>query len=92
MNAIDDGNVLPFRVDYVKTFHHADGRPDERVEGIDTNTAWQNPRRIELVSEYILDHFAQKTKRDGAAYQYGSARRNGFNALLACDSIPTAQA
>lgn len=92
VNAIDDGNVLPFRVDYVKTFHHADGRPDERVEGIDTNTAWQNPRRIELVSEYILDHFAQKTKRDGAAYQYGSARRNGFNALLACDSIPTAQA
>ena len=92
VNAIDDGNVLPFRVDYVRTFHHADGRPDEQVEGIDTNTAWQDTRRIRLVSEYILDHFDQKTKRDGAAYAYGNARRRGFNSILACDSVRSAEA
>lgn len=91
VNAIDDGNVLPFKVDYVKTFHHADGRPDEQVEGIDTNTAWQNPRRIRLVSEYILDHFAQKTKRD-RGWRFKGQGRMGFNAILACDSIPSAKA
>ena len=92
VNAIDDDNVLPFRVDYVRTFHHADGRADEQVEGIDINTAWQDPNRIRLVSEYILEHFDQKTKRDGAAYSYGGARRRGFNSILACDSIPSAEA
>lgn len=92
VNAIDDGNVLPFKIDYVKTFRHKDGRPSEQVEGIDTNTAWQNPRRIELVSEYILDHFDQKTKRDTAAYAYKGKHQRGFNAILACDSIPSAQA
>lgn len=92
VNAIDDGNVLPFRVDYVRTFKHADGRPDEQVEGIDTNTAWQNPHRIRLVSEYILDHFDQKTKREGTSYSVGGKRRRGFSAILACDSVPSAQA
>ena len=92
VNAIDDGNVLPFKIDYVKTFRHKDGRPSEQVEGIDTNTAWQNPRRIELVSEYILDHFDQKTKCDTAAYAYKGKHQRGFNAILACDSIPSAQA
>lgn len=92
VNAIDHGNVLPFKVDYVKTFRRSDGRPDELVEGIDTNTAWQNPRRIRVVSEYILDHYDHKTKRDGASYQYKGQRRRGFNSILACDSIASAKA
>ncbi|MDF7665349.1 type I restriction endonuclease subunit R [Bifidobacterium sp. ESL0745] len=91
VNAIDDGNVLPFKVDYVKTFSHKDGRPDEQVEGIDTNTAWQNPKRIRLVSEYILNHYAQKTKRD-SAYQYKDTYHMGLNSILACDSISSAKA
>ena len=92
VNAIDHGNVLPFKVDYVKTFKRRDGRPDALVEGIDTNTAWQNPRRIRIVSEYILDHYDQKTKRDGASYQYKGQHRRGFNSILACDSISSAKA
>lgn len=92
VNAIDHGNVLPFKVDYIKTFERRDGRPDELVEGIDTNTAWQNPRRIRIVSEYILDHYDHKTKRDGASYLYKGQRRRGFNSILACDSIASAKA
>lgn len=92
VNAIDHGNVLPFKVDYVKTFKRRDGRPDELVEGIDTNTAWQNPRRIRVVSEYILDHYDSKTKRDGASYEYKGKRLRGFNSILACDSIASAKA
>ena len=92
VNAIDHGNVLPFKVDYIKTFRRKDGRPDELVEGIDTNTAWQNPKRIHIVSEYILDHYDHKTKRDGASYQYKGQRRKGFNSILACDSIESAKA
>ena len=92
VNAIDDGNVLPFKVDYIKTFHHKDGRPDALVEGIDTDTAWQSPERIRLVSEYIVDHYDQKTKRDGAFYTVKGKRLRGFNSILACDSIPSAKA
>lgn len=92
VNAIDDDNVLPFRVDYVRTFRHKDGSSEEMVEGIDTNTAWQSPQRIKNVCEYILDHYDQKTKRDSASYSHKGIRRRGFNSILACDSIPSAKA
>lgn len=92
VNAIDHGNVLPFKVDYVKTFRRRNGGIDALVEGIDTNTAWQNPKRIRLVSEYILDNYDIKTKRDGSSYQYKGQRRRGFNSILACDSIGSAKA
>lgn len=92
VNAIDHGNVLPFKVDYVKTFKRRDGRPDELVEGIDTNTAWQNPQRIRIVSEYILDRYDSKTKRNGSSYEYKGKRLRGFNSVLACDSIASAKA
>lgn len=43
VQAIADGNVLPFRIDYVKTFddaHTATGK----VDGIDADSAWSASR------------------------------------------------
>ena len=85
VDAIRDKCVLPFRIDYVRTFKEGDRRDESEVEGIDTASAWQDPRRIKNVSEYILDHFDQKTKRQGG-------RRRGFSSILACDSIGSAKA
>lgn len=91
VNAIDDGNVLPFKVDYIRTFHRKPGTPDEQVEGIDVDTAWRHPQRLDNVCAYILDHYDQKTKRE-SAYRYEGSYRKGFNSILACDSIPSAKA
>ncbi|WP_293673637.1 type I restriction endonuclease subunit R [uncultured Parolsenella sp.] len=92
INAINDGNVLPFKVDYVSTFRRkADGK-DLLVEGIDTNTAWQSPKRIRNVATYILDKFDEKTKRnDKSVYALKGTMRKGFNAILACDSVKSAE-
>lgn len=92
VNAINDGNVLPFKVDYVRTFRKKGTSEDVLVEGIDTNTAWQNPARMRNVVTYILEHFDQKTKRNGPAYEIKAFARRGFNSIFACDSIKSAEA
>ena len=70
IDAINDGNVLPFRIDYVNTLHHKDGRKDYDVEGIDTEEALMAPERISNVVAYILEHFDQKTMRSGGFYSF----------------------
>lgn len=69
MNAIEDGNVLKFKVDYNKTFRAADGISDELVSAIDKEAVLLAPERIHNVVAYILEHFAQKTKQD-KAYEF----------------------
>lgn len=69
MNAIEDGNVLKFKVDYNKTFRAADGISDELVSAIDKEAVLLAPERIHNVAAYILEHFAQKTKQD-KAYEF----------------------
>ncbi|MCL2047833.1 MAG: type I restriction endonuclease subunit R [Defluviitaleaceae bacterium] len=63
VDAINDGNVLPFRIDYVNTIKMPDNIQDTRVRAIDTERAMAAPERITGVVAYILDHFDQKTKR-----------------------------
>ena len=101
VDAIRDENVLPFRVSYVNTLKHKEGAKTQQVEGIDTEEAMLDDRRIELVSRYVLDHFDQATKRGGKSfvlkYEDGSGRAvsrrvRGFNAILATQSIPFAKA
>ena len=70
VDAIRDGNVLPFRVDYVRTLHQKDGIKQESVPAIDQTDILMDHRRIEYVSRYILDHFAQKTKRNEQHYDF----------------------
>ena len=69
MNAIEDGNVLKFKVDYIKTFHAASGIDDELIESIDKDAVLLDPQHIHNNVEYILAHFAQKTKQD-KAYEF----------------------
>lgn len=91
VSAIDDGNVLPFKVDYVSTFRRKSDNVNVKVEGIDTNSAWQKPERLRNVTTYILDNFDRKTKRNGQTYAIKGTARRGFNAILACDSIKSAE-
>lgn len=91
VNAIDDGNVLPFKVDYVSTFHRKAEDTDAQVEAIDTDSAWQHPERLRNIAGYILDNFDRKTKRGSQVYSMKGTARRGFNAILACDSIKSAE-
>ncbi len=68
VDAINDKNVLPFRVDYIKTMDIDADIDDEQVWDIDRKKAFEAPERISLVTKYILDHFDQKTYRRDKSY------------------------
>ena len=77
VDAIRDGNVLPFRISTVNTVKMKEGARDKQVAAIDTEEAMLDPRRISAVVKYIIDNFDQKTYRR-------------FNSILAVSSIPAA--
>ncbi len=89
VNAINDGNVLPFLIDYISTIKAADDISDSEVIGIDTEKIMSAPERISMVTSYILEHFDQKTKRS-STYKYKGRNVNGFNSIFAVSSIPMA--
>ena len=89
VNAINDGNVLPFLIDYVSTVKAADEIEDKDVSGIETEKIMMSPGRISMVTSYILQHFDQKTKRN-ASYDFKGRKVMGFNSILAVSSIPMA--
>lgn len=68
VDAINDKNVLPFRVDYIKTMDEEEDITDEMVWNINREKAMMAPKRIELVTKYILEHFDQKTYRGDKSY------------------------
>ncbi len=70
VDAIRDQNVLPFKVDYIRTMHEEEEIHDEQVNNIDRERALMAPERITLISKYILEHFAQKTRRDARSYNF----------------------
>ena len=72
VDAINDKNVLPFRVDYIKTMDTDADIDDEEVWDIDRKKAFEAPERISLVTKYILDHFDQKTYRGNKTYVYNT--------------------
>ena len=72
VDAINDKNVLPFRVDYIKTMDSDDSIEDEQVWDIDREKAFMAPQRISLVTQYILDHFTQKTYRGSRSYDFNA--------------------
>jgi type I restriction enzyme R subunit len=63
VDAINDGNVLPFRIDFINTVKKPDYIDDKKVYGIDTEKALADPQRISEIVTYVLDHYDQKTKR-----------------------------
>jgi type I restriction enzyme R subunit len=90
VDAINDKNVLPFRIDYVNTIKTPEVLADKKVSAIDKEKALLAPERIKQVVEYILEHFDQKTKR-AQHYSLAGKRVNGFNAIFATASIDAAK-
>ena len=72
VDAINDKNVLPFRVDYIKTMDMDENMEDEDVWDINREKAFMAPQRIELVTRYILEHFDQKTYRGDKTYIFNT--------------------
>lgn len=70
VDAINDKNVLPFRVDYIKTMDAEPDIDDKEVWDINREKAFLAPERIRLVTDYILTHFDQKTYRGDKTYTY----------------------
>lgn len=83
VDAISDKNVLPFRVDYIKTMDIDRELIDEQVWDINRESAFMAPKRISLVTQYILDHFNQKTYRGDKHYF--------FNALTNIAEVASAE-
>lgn len=76
-DAIKDGNVLGFSVDYIKTLSfNADENDREMVEGIDTDEVFMADDRIAMIAQHIIDHHNTKT------------RDRKYNAIFAVSSIP----
>lgn len=86
VDAINDGNVLPFRIDYINTVRQKENGKDKQVTAIDTEEALNSPERISEVAKYILERFDQKTMRN-SYYDLKGRRANGFNSILAVSSI-----
>lgn len=72
VDAINDKNVLPFRVDYIQTMDAEPDIDDKAVWDIDREKAFMAPERIELVTRYILEHFDQKTYRGDKTYLFNT--------------------
>ena len=70
VDAINDKNVLPFRVDYIKTMDMDEEITDEMVWDINREKVMMAQERIQLVTQYILEHFDQKTYRGDKTYIY----------------------
>lgn len=90
VDAINDGNVLPFRIDYVNTVKEKEGMTDKEVAAINTVEALSSHERVSKIVAYIIDHFDQKTKRN-SFYDLKGQRVNGFNSIFAVSSIPMAK-
>lgn len=90
VDAINDGNVLPFRIDYINTIKKKEAMTDKEVQAINTEEALASHERVSNVVSYIIEHFDQKTKRN-SFYDLKGQRLNGFNSMFAVASIPMAK-
>ena len=90
VNAINDGNVLPFRIDYINTIKEKENIQDKKVNAIDIEKAMSDPNRIKEIVSYIIEHFEQKTMRN-KHYEVKEQRLSGFNSIFAVSSIPVAK-
>lgn len=72
VDAINDKNVLPFRVDYIKTMDKEPDIDDKPVNDIDREKAFLAPQRISKIVSYILDHYNSKTYRNEKMYSFNS--------------------
>ncbi|WP_022964259.1 HsdR family type I site-specific deoxyribonuclease [Halopseudomonas pelagia] len=87
-DAIRDEKVLKFKVDYNDVrpqFKALETEQDEKkLSAAENRQALLHPERIREISQYILNHYRQKTHR----LQPGGA---GFNAMFAVSSVDAAK-
>lgn len=87
-DAIRDEKVLKFKVDYNDVrpqFKAIETEQDEKkLNAAENKHALLHPERIREISQYILNHFRQKTHR----LQAGG---RGFNAMFAVSSVDAAK-
>lgn len=77
-DAIRDGNVLGFSVEYIRTFNaNIDETDGTKVQAIDTDEVWHDEQRLNLVADHIIDNHQRRSKS------------KGYCAMFAVDSIPT---
>ena len=85
-DAIRDQKVLKFMVDYNDVrpqFARLEAETDEqKLSAAENRQALLHPTRIHEISDYILNHFAQKTHRTAG---------KGFNAMFAVSSVEAAK-
>jgi type I restriction enzyme, R subunit len=75
-DAIRDGNVLGFSVEYIKTFNSKVNENDKtKVQAIDTDEVWHHEERMELIVDHILANHERR------------AKNKGYTALFTVDSI-----
>ncbi|WP_252246916.1 type I restriction endonuclease subunit R [Clostridium sp. ZBS4] len=76
-DAINDGNVLGFSVEYIKTFSgDYDENDDTKVSAIDTDEVIMSNERISLVADHIIKNHPGKT------------RNMEYTAIFTVQSIP----
>ncbi|MDQ1005428.1 type I restriction enzyme R subunit [Neobacillus niacini] len=77
-DAIRDGNVLGFSVEYIRTFNaKIDENDQTKVKAINTDEVWHDERRLNLVADHILINHVRRSKS------------KGYCAMFAVDSITT---
>jgi len=77
-DAIRDGNVLGFSVEYIRTFNaNIDETDNTKVQAIDTDEVWHDERRLNLIADHIIDNHQRR------------AKSKGYCAMFTVDSIPT---
>ncbi len=84
VDAIADKNVLPFRVDYIRTMKEKENITEQQVRDIDRERALLSPVRLTNTVAYILNHFDQKTMRNSKPY-YMTALANVHEVASARD-------
>ena len=92
-DAIRDGKVLKFKVDYnniTAKFKSAEKEEDEQKLKKLENKMLLHPERITEITKYILDVFDTKTHRN-EYYDLKHRRMNGFNAMFAVQSVDAAK-
>ncbi len=75
-DAIRDGNVLKFSVEYIRTFKKKDDILDIDVEAINEEEVMNAPERLENITEYIIANHYRKT------------HSREFTAIFCVSSVP----
>lgn len=104
-DAIRDGKVLKFKVDYnyirsftpttnyqevIKAEQKSGQEQDEKILKKMEKQLLLHPERIARISEYLLEVYGNKTHRN-TIYQRKQKRLKGFNAMFAVQSVQAAK-